>query len=87
MGRTSRFSPEVRERAVRMVLEHGEQYESRWAAVKSIAEKIGCSATLTWVAWYNGSRLHESLGYLSPSRFEQVFHDRQTAPVAATTLT
>jgi len=44
MARTSRFSPEVRERAVRMVLEHGEQYESRWAAVKSIAEKIGCSA-------------------------------------------
>jgi transposase len=44
MARTSRFSPEVRERAVRMVLDHAEQYESRWAATKSIAEKIGCSA-------------------------------------------
>ena len=44
MARTSRFSPEVRERAVRMVLDHGEQYESQWAAIRSIAEKIGCSA-------------------------------------------
>ena len=44
MSRPSRFSPEVRERAVRMVLDHREEYESRWAAIKSIAEKIGCSA-------------------------------------------
>ena len=44
MARTSKFSPEVRDRAVRMVLEHGQEYSSRWAAVKSIAEKIGCSA-------------------------------------------
>jgi transposase len=44
MARASRFSPEVRERAVRMVLDHGEQYESQWAAIRSIAEKIGCSA-------------------------------------------
>jgi transposase len=44
MSRPSRFSPEVRERAVRMVQEHREEYESRWAAIKSIAEKIGCSA-------------------------------------------
>src|SRR5262245_14597556 len=44
MAQASRFSPEVRERAVRMVLDHGEQYESQWAAIRSIAEKIGCSA-------------------------------------------
>ena len=51
MARPSRFSPEVRERAVRMVLEHANQYPSQWAAITSIAEKIGCTAeTLrSWV--------------------------------------
>jgi transposase-like protein len=40
---TKKFSPEVRERAVRMVFEHQAQYESQWAAMASIAEKIGCT--------------------------------------------
>jgi transposase len=44
MARPSRYSPEVRERAVRMVFEHGDQYDSEWEAMCSIAEKIGCSA-------------------------------------------
>jgi len=39
---TNKFSPEVRERAVRMVVDHERDYASRWAAVVSIAEKIGC---------------------------------------------
>jgi transposase len=41
---TNKFSPEVRTRAVRMVLEHGGKYPSRWAAVVSVSQKIGCSA-------------------------------------------
>jgi len=44
MTRTSRYSPEVRERAVRMVLEHEREYDSQWSAIVSIASKIGCSA-------------------------------------------
>jgi len=44
MGRRGRYSPEVKERAVRLVLEQTEAHESEWAAICSIAEKIGCTA-------------------------------------------
>jgi transposase len=42
MKKSNKFSPEVRERAVRMVHEHRGEYPSLWAAIESIAPKIGC---------------------------------------------
>jgi transposase len=42
MTKSNKFSPEVRERAVRMVQEHRSDYPSLWAAIESIAPKIGC---------------------------------------------
>ena len=44
MPRPTRFSPEIRVRAVRMVMEHGAAHDSQWAVITSIAEKIGCTA-------------------------------------------
>lgn len=51
MNKSNKFSPEVRERAVRLVQEHRSEYPSLWAAIESIAPKIGCSAhtLLEWV--------------------------------------
>jgi hypothetical protein len=51
MRKSIKFSPEVRERAVRMVQEHRGEYPSLWAAIESIAPKIGCVAQtlLDWV--------------------------------------
>lgn len=42
MNKSKKFSPEVRERAVRLVQEHRGEYPSLWAAIRSIAPKIGC---------------------------------------------
>jgi transposase len=43
MSTSKKYSPEVREWAVRMVFEHQDEYESRWATMASIVEKIGCT--------------------------------------------
>ncbi len=43
MNTSKRYSPEVRERAVRMVLEHQGDHASQWAAIQSIAGKLGCT--------------------------------------------
>ncbi|WP_404999828.1 IS3 family transposase [Escherichia coli] len=55
MTKNTRFSPEVRQRAVRMVLESQDEYDSQWAAICSIAPKIGCTPE-TLRAWV---RQHE----------------------------
>ena len=43
MARPHKYSPEVRERAIRMVFEHGPEHPSQWAAIASIAGKFGCT--------------------------------------------
>jgi transposase len=51
MARPTKYSPELRERAVRMVQEHAAEYPSQWATIRSVAEKLGCSveALRRWV--------------------------------------
>ena len=56
MSRQAKYPPELRERAIRMVYEQREHHESQWAAIESVAQKIGCTAqTLrNWIAKTEG---------------------------------
>jgi transposase len=51
MPRSSKYSPELCERAVRMVFDHVHEYPSQWATMRSVAEKLGCTveALRRWV--------------------------------------
>jgi transposase len=72
MKKSSKFSPEVRERAVRLVLEHQREYESQWAAICSIAGKMGCAAE-TLRKWVRRTeRDSEQRGGVSGSEHDQL---------------
>jgi transposase len=58
MAKAKRYPLEVRERAVRLVLENREEYSSMWAAVTSIAQKFGCSAQ-TLQSWVRQAEIDE----------------------------
>ena len=51
MPRPSKYSPELRDRAVRMVFDHAHEHPSQWATIRSVAEKLGCTseALRRWV--------------------------------------
>ena len=51
MSTGTRYAPELRERAVRMVFEHAHEHPSQWATIRSVAEKLGCTteALRRWV--------------------------------------
>ena len=78
MSSSNKYSPEVRERAVRMVLEHQSAHDSQWAAIGSTAEKIGCtSETLRkWVRQAAGALTASGWGAIpalpSPEEVERL---------------
>ena len=59
MNKHKRYPPEIRVRAVRLVLEHQENYDSQWAALTSIAGKIGCTAE-TLRKWVRRAEVDQS---------------------------
>jgi transposase len=58
MKTTNKYSTEIRERGVRMVYDHQDEYESQWAAIRSIASKLGCSAE-TLRKWVRQSEIDQ----------------------------
>jgi transposase len=60
MSKQKRYSPEVKERAVRMVFDHQGEYSSQWSAIRSIASKIGCSGE-TLRSWLRQSERDQGI--------------------------
>ena len=72
MKTTKRYSPEVRERAVRLVFEHQHEHESQWSTIESISAKIGCTAE-TLRRWVRQSEVDQGdRGGLSTSERERL---------------
>mgnify|MGYP001037733144 CR=1 FL=1 len=75
MSKQSRYSPEFRERAIRMLLDQQGEHESQWAAMNSIAAKVGCTAE-TLRKWVRQSEkdlgLHDGVTSDERERFKQL---------------
>ena len=83
MNKSTRYSPEVRERAVRMVFEHEREYGSQWATISSIAGKIGCTPE-TLRRWVRRTETDEGRREgLTTSDRERVKASRAREPRAA----
>ena len=90
MKTVSKYSPEFRERAVRMVFEHQGEHKTQWAAIVSIASKIGCAAeTLRkWVRQAErdqGQRegLLTPIGNLPPAELELMYDSQHEESATA----
>jgi transposase len=60
MKKTTRYSPEIRERAVRMVFEQQKEHDSQWSAIGSIAGKIGCTPETLW-KWVRRAEIDQGM--------------------------
>jgi transposase len=69
MKKTTRYSPEIRERAVRMVFEQQKEHDSQWSAIGSIAGKIGCTPE-TLRKWVRRAEIDQGIrgGLISTDR-------------------
>ena len=71
MNSPKRYSPEVRERAVRLVIEQQGEYPSKWAAICSIANKFGCTPE-TLRAWCKRTEVSQEDSSINPSERERL---------------
>jgi len=80
MKKSTRYSPEIRERAARMMFEHQGDHDSQWAAIGSIAAKIGCTAeTLRkWVRQTERDQgLHDGLATSDREHLKTLVHENR----------